>query len=276
MTPRWERERPWSSSPSGSVIIWAVLRWELPSPPSPSAMEHICSTTRPILRTNLIAPDSLLFFFSLSLLTQKILVNLKVLIPLQLSKVDFLCQNVQAKLINPSLCFSPLILNSGCWSIVEYWSWVWSPPSLSPVFDFHAFSAQPVFPLSFSLWTWILQCSFNQLSSSLTLPFPKLPQCIDCKSDLGGSEAGAEVRIRNKQLYCNSCYMRFKSKCSIKLISIRTCCVLAFLKCNIAVDFLLAGQPTAMWCDCAPADWWRDYLWQQPMNIQVNIEAILK
>nr|XP_033473683.1 LIM domain only protein 7-like isoform X11 [Epinephelus lanceolatus] len=36
-------------------------------------------------------------------------------------------------------------------------------------------------------------------------------KCIDCKSDLGGSEAGAEVRIRNKQLYCNSCYMRFKA-----------------------------------------------------------------
>uniref|UniRef100_A0A8C7CMC0 LIM domain 7a n=1 Tax=Oncorhynchus kisutch TaxID=8019 RepID=A0A8C7CMC0_ONCKI len=37
-------------------------------------------------------------------------------------------------------------------------------------------------------------------------------KCIDCKSDLGGSEAGAEVRIRNRQLYCNSCYMRFKNK----------------------------------------------------------------
>ncbi|XP_058470878.1 LIM domain only protein 7 isoform X5 [Solea solea] len=36
-------------------------------------------------------------------------------------------------------------------------------------------------------------------------------KCIECKSDLGGSEAGAEVRIRNKQLYCNTCYMRFKS-----------------------------------------------------------------
>ncbi|XP_078142422.1 LIM domain only protein 7 isoform X1 [Centroberyx gerrardi] len=36
-------------------------------------------------------------------------------------------------------------------------------------------------------------------------------KCIDCKSDLGGSEAGAEVRIRSKQLYCNSCYMRFKT-----------------------------------------------------------------
>ncbi|XP_059198463.1 LIM domain only protein 7-like isoform X3 [Centropristis striata] len=36
-------------------------------------------------------------------------------------------------------------------------------------------------------------------------------KCIDCKSDLGGSQAGAEVRIRNKQLYCNTCYMRFKA-----------------------------------------------------------------
>uniref|UniRef100_A0A3B4E1P8 LIM domain 7a n=1 Tax=Pygocentrus nattereri TaxID=42514 RepID=A0A3B4E1P8_PYGNA len=37
-------------------------------------------------------------------------------------------------------------------------------------------------------------------------------KCIECKADLGGSEAGAEVRIRNKQLYCNSCYTRVKSK----------------------------------------------------------------
>uniref|UniRef100_A0A4W4EJ46 LIM domain 7a n=1 Tax=Electrophorus electricus TaxID=8005 RepID=A0A4W4EJ46_ELEEL len=36
-------------------------------------------------------------------------------------------------------------------------------------------------------------------------------KCIECKSDLGGSHAGAEVRIRNKQLYCNSCYIRFKN-----------------------------------------------------------------
>nr|XP_046222109.1 LIM domain only protein 7 [Oncorhynchus gorbuscha] len=36
-------------------------------------------------------------------------------------------------------------------------------------------------------------------------------KCIDCKSDLGGSEAGAEVRIRSRQLYCNSCYTRFKT-----------------------------------------------------------------
>ncbi|XP_076841525.1 LIM domain only protein 7 isoform X3 [Brachyhypopomus gauderio] len=36
-------------------------------------------------------------------------------------------------------------------------------------------------------------------------------KCIECKSDLGGSQAGAEVRIRNKKLYCNTCYIRFKS-----------------------------------------------------------------
>ncbi|XP_037395035.1 LIM domain only protein 7 [Pygocentrus nattereri] len=36
-------------------------------------------------------------------------------------------------------------------------------------------------------------------------------KCIECKADLGGSEAGAEVRIRNKQLYCNSCYTRVKN-----------------------------------------------------------------
>ncbi|KAG7467104.1 hypothetical protein MATL_G00149840 [Megalops atlanticus] len=36
-------------------------------------------------------------------------------------------------------------------------------------------------------------------------------KCIDCKADLGGSESGAEVRIRNRQLYCNSCYVRFKT-----------------------------------------------------------------
>uniref|UniRef100_A0A8C9S9I4 LIM domain 7 n=1 Tax=Scleropages formosus TaxID=113540 RepID=A0A8C9S9I4_SCLFO len=36
-------------------------------------------------------------------------------------------------------------------------------------------------------------------------------KCISCKSDLGGSESGAEVRIRNRQLYCNSCYIRIKS-----------------------------------------------------------------
>ncbi|XP_043104058.1 LIM domain only protein 7 isoform X15 [Puntigrus tetrazona] len=36
-------------------------------------------------------------------------------------------------------------------------------------------------------------------------------KCFNCRSDLGGSEAGAEVRIRHQQLYCNSCYMRLKT-----------------------------------------------------------------
>ncbi|CAL9690400.1 unnamed protein product [Knipowitschia caucasica] len=36
-------------------------------------------------------------------------------------------------------------------------------------------------------------------------------KCFDCGSDLGGSEAGAEVRIRNKHLYCNTCYVRCKT-----------------------------------------------------------------
>lgn len=36
-------------------------------------------------------------------------------------------------------------------------------------------------------------------------------KCINCRSELGGSEAGAEVRIRNQQLYCNTCYMRLKT-----------------------------------------------------------------
>ncbi|XP_048833758.1 LIM domain only protein 7-like isoform X2 [Brienomyrus brachyistius] len=31
-------------------------------------------------------------------------------------------------------------------------------------------------------------------------------KCIQCRTDLGGSEIGTEVRIRNKRLYCNSCY----------------------------------------------------------------------
>uniref|UniRef100_A0A8C2C7P4 Ubiquitin carboxyl-terminal hydrolase isozyme L3-like n=1 Tax=Cyprinus carpio TaxID=7962 RepID=A0A8C2C7P4_CYPCA len=36
-------------------------------------------------------------------------------------------------------------------------------------------------------------------------------KCFNCRSDLGGSEAGAEVRIRNQQLYCNACYVRLKT-----------------------------------------------------------------
>ncbi|XP_069495262.1 LIM domain only protein 7 isoform X12 [Ambystoma mexicanum] len=36
-------------------------------------------------------------------------------------------------------------------------------------------------------------------------------KCVACESDLGGSQTGAEVRIRNNELYCNSCYTKFKS-----------------------------------------------------------------
>ncbi|KAM4860273.1 LIM domain only protein 7 isoform 2-T2 [Thomomys bottae] len=36
-------------------------------------------------------------------------------------------------------------------------------------------------------------------------------KCVSCACDLGGSSSGAEVRIRNHQLYCNDCYLRFKS-----------------------------------------------------------------
>ncbi|XP_058526626.1 LIM domain only protein 7 isoform X13 [Ochotona princeps] len=36
-------------------------------------------------------------------------------------------------------------------------------------------------------------------------------KCVSCQCDLGGSASGAEVRIRNNQLFCNDCYLRFKS-----------------------------------------------------------------
>ncbi|KAK1342047.1 hypothetical protein QTO34_016800 [Cnephaeus nilssonii] len=37
-------------------------------------------------------------------------------------------------------------------------------------------------------------------------------KCVACECDLGGSSSGAEVRIRNNQLYCNNCYLRLKCK----------------------------------------------------------------
>ncbi|XP_044526521.1 LIM domain only protein 7 [Gracilinanus agilis] len=37
-------------------------------------------------------------------------------------------------------------------------------------------------------------------------------KCVACGRDLGGSRSGAEVRIRNNELYCNECYLRFKCK----------------------------------------------------------------
>ncbi|XP_049634902.1 LIM domain only protein 7 isoform X2 [Suncus etruscus] len=36
-------------------------------------------------------------------------------------------------------------------------------------------------------------------------------KCVSCERDLGGSTKGAEVRIRHNELYCNDCYLRFKS-----------------------------------------------------------------
>ncbi|KFP06709.1 LIM domain only protein 7, partial [Calypte anna] len=36
-------------------------------------------------------------------------------------------------------------------------------------------------------------------------------KCVACGCDLGGSRSGAEVRIRNNKLFCNDCYIRFKS-----------------------------------------------------------------
>lgn len=36
-------------------------------------------------------------------------------------------------------------------------------------------------------------------------------KCVACKCDLGGSQAGTEVRIRNNELFCNDCYLRFKT-----------------------------------------------------------------
>ncbi|KAM8819775.1 LIM domain only protein 7 [Eudromia elegans] len=35
-------------------------------------------------------------------------------------------------------------------------------------------------------------------------------KCVACGCDLGGSRSGAEVRIRNNELFCNDCYLRFK------------------------------------------------------------------
>uniref|UniRef100_A0A8C3UL15 LIM domain 7 n=1 Tax=Catharus ustulatus TaxID=91951 RepID=A0A8C3UL15_CATUS len=37
-------------------------------------------------------------------------------------------------------------------------------------------------------------------------------KCVACGCDLGGSRSGAEVRIRNNKLFCNDCYIRFKTK----------------------------------------------------------------
>ncbi|XP_032878889.1 LIM domain only protein 7-like isoform X12 [Amblyraja radiata] len=35
-------------------------------------------------------------------------------------------------------------------------------------------------------------------------------KCISCSVDLGGTESGAEVRVRNNNLFCNACYTQYK------------------------------------------------------------------
>lgn len=56
VTTRWEREQPWSSSPLGSVIIWAALRWELGSCRPLSTSSALLGRS---LKPHLITPDSL-------------------------------------------------------------------------------------------------------------------------------------------------------------------------------------------------------------------------
>ncbi|KAI1241816.1 hypothetical protein IHE44_0005314 [Lamprotornis superbus] len=41
-------------------------------------------------------------------------------------------------------------------------------------------------------------------------------KCVACGCDLGGSRSGAEVRIRNNKLFCNDCYIRFKTNEDMK------------------------------------------------------------
>lgn len=52
VTAHWEKEQPWSSSPLGSVIIWAALRWELGSGSTP---ERVIGT--------LTADQSFIFYY---------------------------------------------------------------------------------------------------------------------------------------------------------------------------------------------------------------------
>lgn len=181
-------------------------------------------------------------------------------------------------LINHSPGLFLQILSSCCWSFLELWSpassdspWNLCHLFLYFVFYLSAYSQSQRFYLPSSL---LFGLGLFGLALTLWVTFPKLPQCVDCKSDLGGSEAGAEVRIRNKQLYCNFCYMRFKSEYATFMVSIKYLSFF-FSKHNITVAFLLAAQPTSMWHECPPANWWRNYMWQQPMNISVNCEAVL-
>ncbi|XP_060681889.1 LIM domain only protein 7-like isoform X6 [Hemiscyllium ocellatum] len=42
-------------------------------------------------------------------------------------------------------------------------------------------------------------------------------KCILCSIDLGGTESGAEVRVRNNKLYCNACYIQYKAGQSVPI-----------------------------------------------------------
>ncbi|XP_072434059.1 LIM domain only protein 7-like isoform X2 [Chiloscyllium punctatum] len=42
-------------------------------------------------------------------------------------------------------------------------------------------------------------------------------KCILCSIDLGGTESGAEVRVRNNKLYCNACYIQYKTGQSVPI-----------------------------------------------------------
>lgn len=113
----------------------------------------------------------------------------------------------------------------------------------------------PLFSSSFHLWAQTLWSAlttraalFKCSPSSFFFSLFNFPQCFDCKSDLGGSKAGAEVRIRNKQLYCNLCYMQFKSELLISLTSVVPCYFWLFFfffmkNPDLSPLFQLANQP---------------------------------
>lgn len=83
VTPRWEKERPWSSSPSSSVIIWAVLRWELDSCGHGSTSAALAK------------PRTLTW----SLKTFSCFLHFDRTILFQLHKWDYLCRSLFSKLI---------------------------------------------------------------------------------------------------------------------------------------------------------------------------------
>lgn len=174
VTTRWEREQPWSSSPLGSVIIWAALRWELGSCRPLSTSSALLGRS---LKPHLITPDSL------SLITNPVNQGPDLFVA-ELSKI-VCAQTGKSSYSTPSLCFFKrfTLIVDPSW----VFTWVWSPASeqwfLLPVFviwlsfipSFFSFCAHTIKGLLpvLCLWTWTLgPSSFNCLSSSLTLPSP--------------------------------------------------------------------------------------------------------